>query len=471
MKLFHQVLGALLATLALVVLLVVALVYASIARGFEGYVRGIEESRLSEPVRRLERVYRDEGGWDALARDPERFRRMLRRERDDSAPERPAPREPRDRPPPRDARSRDPLEIPARVSLYDRDQRRIHGTGTFSSDTSHLPIRVDGSTVGWLGLRPIDRLDAELDLQYLRQVRAHLAAIVAFSLALGLVASVLLARRMARPIEALRGATHKLASGDYSANLPVDRADEFGDLARDVRSLSLSLADAERSRRQWIADTSHELRTPVTVLKAEIEAMLDGVRPIDASAISSLATELERLSKLIEDLAELSRADQATLIRERRAVAPVSVLEAELAQFAPRFERAALTIEREFAEDAAQATVLGDRGRLAQLFANLLENSLRYTDRGGRVRVSATRDGGSLRITVDDSAPSVDPAMIPKLFDRFFRADSSRSRASGGAGLGLSICKNIAIAHGATIVAHASPLGGLRIELTLPIAP
>jgi len=216
-----------------------------------------------------------------------------------------------------------------------------------------------------------------------------------------------------------------------------------------------------------MADVSHELRTPIAVLRAGLEALEDGVRPLTREALASLHGEVTALGKLVEDLYQLSLADVGALTYRKERSDVADALEQAAEPFAARYAERRLCLEKQIPRGLM---VLADVDRLSQAFRNLLENSARYTDAGGRVRVAARREGGRIAIDFEDSAPGVPGDALPRLFERFYRVEASRSRANGGAGLGLAIVRSVVEAHGGTIEAGASPLGGLRVTISLPEA-
>ena len=468
LRLVHRMTLAFWATLLAVVALVVLALYASVAQGFSRYVRGLEEARLEAPLRRLSALYARDGDFGVISEDPRRLRRLLRREEtaEERLPHRGEPWAGEERG--GRVAGRDPLELPPRVTLYDSAGARVAGEGTAETDGSRLPIQVDGRTVGWLGLRPISRLESALDVDYLSQVRLRLSMVALGALLLGAVAGSWTARRLARPVEALRAGTQRLAAGEYAARLEVQARDELGRLAEDFNALAEKLEADARSRRQWVADTSHELRTPLTVLRAELEALAEGVRPLTHGALDSLRVERGRLEKLVEDLAELARSDRGEFAPRREPLDVGALLGRSLAAFAGRFEQARLGLTCTSPEEPLRAW--GDPDRLQQVFANLLENSLRYTDAGGRLEVQLQRAGGGVEVRFDDTAPGVRDEELARLFERLFRAEPSRSRAHGGAGLGLAICQRWVGAQGGRMTAAHSPLGGVRMEIWLPEA-
>ncbi|MFK0376807.1 ATP-binding protein [Pandoraea sp. NPDC090278] len=275
-----------------------------------------------------------------------------------------------------------------------------------------------------------------------------------------------LAQRLLVPVTPLLEATHRMAMGDYSARAPTAGADELARLAVDLNRLADTLAQNDRLRRNLLADISHELRTPLSILRGEIEAMEDGVRPLTQDALASLRIEISLLSKLIDDLYELSLSDVGALTYEFAPVDMTERVATSVAAFGDWFEAKGIALNVHLPDDTL--TVDGDLHRLTQLIGNLFENSLRYTDGGGAVRVYLSATETQLRLEIEDSAPGVPDDALPRLFERLFRVEASRSRRSGGAGLGLALCKHIVEAHGGQIAARHSPLGGLALAITLP---
>lgn len=219
-------------------------------------------------------------------------------------------------------------------------------------------------------------------------------------------------------------------------------------------------------RRDLMADISHELRTPLAVLRGELEAIQDGIRKFTPDSIASLQAEVATLTKLVEDLHQLSMSDEGALTYQKSSVDIINLLEVAAGAFRERFASRGLSIGVSLPESA---TIFGDRDRLMQLFNNLLENSLRYTDSGGGLQISARQSGQMLILDFADSAPGVTDEQLERLVERFYRTEGSRNRASGGSGLGLAICLNIVAAHGGTLRAGHSPLGGVSIKVELPL--
>jgi two-component system sensor histidine kinase BaeS len=272
-----------------------------------------------------------------------------------------------------------------------------------------------------------------------------------------------------RPIKAMAAATHDLASGKYSVRVNVTSSNELGQLARDFNAMALTLEKNEKARRQWVADISHELRTPLSVLQGETEGLLEGILNVTPEAIASLHSEVLRLHRLVDDLYQLSLSDLGTLTYRKGDLNLMEVLKASIESYRAEFIRKGITLTEDIAQ-GLKPIVFADSERLYQLVGNSLDNSLKYTNAGGKLIVRLSCDNDQVAIDFEDSAPGVPEGELDRLFDRLYRVEGSRSRASGGAGLGLAICKNIAEAHAGTISAHPSSLGGLLIKVTIPSA-
>lgn len=322
--------------------------------------------------------------------------------------------------------------------------------------------------VGWVIGSPPERLTRSTDINFDQQQRRTSWIIVGLSTLLAALATWLMARGLLAPVKRLVDGTHHLAAGNFATRVEVSSRDELGQLAGDFNLLASSLEKNESMRRAFMADISHELRTPLAILRGELEAMQDGVRKLTPDAIASLQSEVVVLTKLVEDLHQLSLSDVGALAYRKQATDLVQLLEVTAGSFAERYRAHGLTLTLNMPDNAP---FFGDPDRLMQLFTNLLENSLRYTDSGGRVDVTLKYEAPHWHIAFDDSAPGVDREHQVQIFERFFRTEGSRNRASGGSGLGLAICKNIADAHGGDIHAAHSDLGGLKIALHLRYVP
>jgi two-component system sensor histidine kinase BaeS len=275
-------------------------------------------------------------------------------------------------------------------------------------------------------------------------------------------------------LAAVQDATQRLARGELTVRLPAgpelaDRSDEIGDVVRNVNRMAEGLQRLEGARRRWLADISHELRTPLTVLRGDIEALQDGVRPLRLEAIGVLHDEVLRIGKLVDDLHLLATSDLQALPCHFAPADAVDLLQRVARRFEARARAAGLSISLQGLEGAAPLPVHWDADRIEQLLANLMENSLRYTDAPGQIRIGLQQAGDAVQLVVEDSAPGVPADQWPQLFEPLYRGDAARARLHGGSGLGLAICEAIARAHGGQLGASASALGGLCITATLPL--
>jgi two-component system, OmpR family, sensor histidine kinase BaeS len=342
-------------------------------------------------------------------------------------------------------------------------------TGLASADHYQLkPIQVDGQVVGWVGILKHVRLTNPLDVEFLRLQSQTLYAIGGVALLLAVLVTMVLSRHLLTPVKELAEATRALSSRRFDTRIEVRSQDEFGQLAADFNNMVQALERYEQMRQQWMADISHELRTPLAILRGEIEAMQDGVREVTREAMESLHFEVLHVTRIVQDLHDLSLIESRTFQAKLTEIEPLEVLDETLRSFYPRLELRGLRIETEGGH-LKNVTIMGDADRLKQLFSNVLENALRYVNAPGVLQICCDLKDGRLVLSFEDSGPGVPEASLKRLFDRLYRVDTARSRAQGGSGLGLAICKSIAESFGGEIGASQAPAGGLRITISLPI--
>lgn len=471
------------------------------------FVAEVELQRLDWLVSRLAQNHDETDGWGPLAQDPEAWEHLLRMP-PGPAPEghpyhRPPPRSegwapanlliepPRREPPPEPDRSRPaPYRTPAPDALHSRltlldasRQQRIAGAALpyATSELARMPsvpIVADGKTVGYLALQPSADLGSEANQAFMAR-QLHFALWAGLSgLVLALLMSWQIGRRWFRPVAQLMAAARAVAQGQPAPLLPTQGRDELALLVQTFNDMNRQLNAIEASRQRWLGDVAHELRTPLAALRAEIEALQDGVRPFTQASTGRLHRQVMRLGQLVDDLRLSLDPPDSLVLQTRDDLAPLPVLAETVSGWRERFNSAGLALE--FVNACGQTrgtlTLNGDERRLHQIFSNLMENSVRYTQRGGLLRITAQLERASdasrtswLQLHFDDSAPAPAAAELPRLTERFFRAESSRNRALGGSGLGLSICQVLVKAHGGHLSLALSPLGGLRVVLSLPV--
>jgi two-component system sensor histidine kinase BaeS len=514
-KLSYKIFAAFLITSLTIVSLTIFSLRYFVHRSFTKYVYKMEMERLSYLVDMLAGEYKASGGWGRLEGNAELWRAMVRiagrmsREQAEGdagdaqelhgtkelakGPVPPPPGSPMESPPvphsgsppppspPATASMPPPLppppprheghglfEIRGRIFLLDAQKHLIAGHRDTSNNTIFQVITVDDKPIGYLGISRVERRLNPQDRAFLRRQNELFYLIGLGIFILTGFASLFLSRHLLTPIKKLTAGTRALTSRKLTTRIDVRSRDELGQLAADFNVMAHTLEQYEEMRKRWISDISHELRTPLSILRGELEAMQDGIREANRSALDSLHAEVVHLGKIVDDLHELTMADAGALHMEKMPVDPIEVLEASLGFFRTRFEQTGLEVEL-VAREASRMLMLGDAGRLAQLYSNILENTLRYTDAPGKLKISASRSRTELSLAFDDTGPGVPQESMDRLFDRLYRLDSSRTRGKGGSGLGLAICKAIVENHQGRISAAGSRLGGLRIEVVLPI--
>jgi two-component system sensor histidine kinase BaeS len=480
-KLFYKIFATFLLTSFMIVALMVGFIRFYVTRNFTDYVNNAALERLADLKDDLAEFYRQQGGWGPLQNNQLRWEEILRSQlprQDFSIRRRPAEfsdfesksglRSSESR---ASSTSRDRLHRLARgLALFDAQKQKIVGSrpGLSAESFTLSEISVDGKTVGWLGLYKREHLSNQRVAAFLTQQSRALYLIGGPILLLAAIVAFLLSRHFLAPIRQLTAGTRALSSRRFDTRIAVQSQDELGQLARDFNLMAQTLAKYEKMRQQWISDISHELRTPLSVLRGELEAIQDGVRELNRETVDSLHAEVLHIAKIVNDLHELSLADAGSLSFNKEPVDPLLVLADTLKAFKTRFERQAIDLQEDLAS-AAPVRILGDADRLTQLFSNLLENTLRYADTPGTLKLGYHRTANQIKLYFEDSGPGVPQASLEHLFDRLYRVDKSRSRALGGSGLGLSICKSIVDTLGGQINATNASSGGLRIEIVLPL--
>jgi two-component system sensor histidine kinase BaeS len=359
-----------------------------------------------------------------------------------------------------------PLEL--RVMLLDVDKKIIIGRENALDHLSLKPIYHKEKIVAYLGLLPGKAVRYLSELTFVEQQSDAYLWITALMIVLSACLAMMLAYLLEKQLRRITTVAKALAAGKYNMRLKVDSNDELGQLARDMNELASALEHSEQARRRWVADISHELRTPLAVLRGELEALQDGIRPLTTAAIDSLVGDVMRLTRLTEDLYQLSLSNQGAMTYRKAHINPVDVLKQDLDALKPEFNNKGIKVSW-FNNLPANVLMYADPQRLSQLFRNLLNNSASYTHHHGRLEISIDRVGDKLILNFSDSEPGVPEDELVKLFERFYRTESSQHRNQGG-GLGLAICRNIVEAHSGKIEALPSALHGLCIYIEFPIS-
>lgn len=335
---------------------------------------------------------------------------------------------------------------------------------------SHLLVAVVGGLTAYLltrGLVPgiYDRRarmpGRRARVLVLESINSALLIGVLAGVTVAALAGVWTARRLMQPLHAVQEATHRLAAGDYAHQVQLPPVHELAAVAADVNALAHRLADTERRRLHLLGEVAHEMRTPLTVLEGQVEGLIDGVFTPDAETLAQLTTELRRLRRLADDLAQLSRAEEQGVHLE---IAPVDVgivAQAATTRLRSQYQDAGVALHAAASEGLV---VPGDADRLAQVITNLLGNALRATPAGGSVAVTGDRVGDEVVVAVTDTGVGLDPADQERIFERFYRV-----AAGDGTGIGLTIARAIVAAHGGSITATSpGPGRGTTVTMRLP---
>ncbi len=504
-RLFLKFLLLLLVTSLAVVIMMVLTMQFFVYRNFSDYVVQQELDSLNELTEILSAEYMKEGSWELFRKNPRRWHNMLNRyfpaveshispppeidfyeppsgDRDQIHPnsERtPWPAqssvrnysrggENRDRQlhrmPPRRAPEMSVMAM--RLSLLDSQKQIIIGNPVFSEQV-FKSIKMNKQVIGWLGLKKESQSMSPTDISFLKRQSQAFYLIGAIVLMMAFVVSIIFSRHLTLPVRKIAEGANAIRNRQFDKRITVTSNDELGQLAEDFNAMAQTLQSYESTRRQWLSDIAHELRTPLAVLRGEIEALQDGIREINSYTVDSLHAEVMALSKIVNDLSLIAKTESGIIEMDRGPVKPFQVLKDVFQRFKPRFDDRQISIQADFHSSDSLVTS-GDADKLTQVFANILENTLRYASSPGTLTVGSDVKKDRINIFIEDTGPGVAEKSLNKIFDRLYRTDSARSRENGGSGLGLSICKSIIEAHQGKIWAKNSESGGLRIVLELP---
>jgi signal transduction histidine kinase len=331
------------------------------------------------------------------------------------------------------------------------------------------PIQVNSVTVGILLLNtPPDR--NPLEDEFLRRLSQSIYLSAIGTILIAFILGAILSRTITRPIRELTKATHEMAGGKFGQQVPVRSRDEIGELASSFNKMNDDLARSFNLRKQMTADIAHELRTPLSLIIGHAEAVHDGVLPPSKENFEIIREEADRLEQLVNDLRTLSLADAGELSVDFQPVEINKLLSDIQSHYLVSFNQKRIALDLESAPVILRANL--DPIRFSQVLMNVLDNALRYTPEEGRVAISIKQNGDQAEIAIQDSGEGVTPEDAAHLFDRFYRADASRTRdgETGGSGLGLAIAKSIVEMHKGKIWAESETGEGLKVIIQLPLS-
>jgi two-component system sensor histidine kinase BaeS len=497
LKLIHKLLIAMFACAALVLVLTMLIARAGIGRGFVDFLEQQENARAQALITDLSLWYTQNNGWGELPDNPRRFYSMVFAAFSQPVPEWPAPesggtpsqppagagqgrqRQGRGAPPGAGPGGAGPgagmgfgpggrNSLAQRLFLLDADKNPVTGMVSRQEEEHRLlPIAASGEEIGWLGIASAPAIHLPEEEEFIRRLRDNLAIGLGIGMAAAALLAWVLARHLSQPVNRVAKGIHALAAGDYGHRLEATGGDEIARLGDDLNRLAAALGEHEAARKRVMSDIAHELRTPLAIINGELEAMRDGIRPLDEEQLESVRDEVRHLSTLVDDLHSLTMTDAGTLAYKMAHVDLGELVQLAVDSF--RDHAAQKEIGLGYAAPGKAVTLRGDAQLVRQLLDNLLDNAVRYTDPEGSISVALGKDRQVARLVISDTAPGASEEECGLMFERLYRLDASRNRHSGGSGLGLAICQNIVKAHGGQISASPSDEGGIAVTTLLPL--
>ena len=319
------------------------------------------------------------------------------------------------------------------------------------------------------------RLRIEIGTIFRSAVNISIRIATVLALVVAVVASLIIARQLVKPVQRMSHAAQRIADGHYAErvelpeNLKQSEYDEWQDFAFQFNLMAESLEETEEMRLRLLGDVTHEMRTPLTTIKGYMEALMDGVMQPDNSTYHRIYQEADRLQHLVADLQELSRAEANAIPLNKQMVIPKELMEATHQRLSIQYQDKGVNLQIDLADNLP--AILVDRQRIEQVLINLTGNALNYTPSGGSVTLSAAADKKNIQFSVIDDGIGIAEEHLKHIFDRFYRVDKSRARASGGSGIGLTIAKSLVELHGGEIWADSEGDGqGTAFHFTIPLS-
>ncbi|ETR69745.1 MAG: two-component system, OmpR family, sensor histidine kinase BaeS [Candidatus Magnetoglobus multicellularis str. Araruama] len=458
--------------------------YIFLYRNFREYINIVELNKLDHLVYALKDVYSVNNNWDLLRNQPNKWHEIIFLSLGKGRPKNihdshlvkifteknyiPKPPELH-----KDGKvmflPADPLRLGDRLFLLDKQKHYIAGNHPQKEKKTIRKITHNHETIGYIGLNvpTLSKYHHPLSIDYAKTQINALICIVCGLFMIAVLLSYFISRQLLKPVEQLSKGTESMKSFQFGNKIDVLSDDEFGQLAIDFNQMSETLKTYETMRKQWISDISHELRTPITIIRSKIEAVIDGIHECTDETMVSLKKDIIQLGKLVDDLHMLSLADSQQLFMKKELLSPRTILFESIASFKNLLDRHHMQLHT-YLDDIENMFIEADRSQLIRLFNNLVDNSIKYTNAGGKINITGSCAQTILSIHIEDSSPDVSDNAMNHLFDRLYREDESRSQIKGS-GLGLSICKEIVRAHEGNIQATRSLLGGLKITIQFKV--
>ena len=471
----------------LLVTMLVLLMQWSIGKGMISYVNTKEVEALKPVTALLANEYNKENNWLSMQDENGKFIRLIKEQLKGSefSPKRRMPpperrsmkwntndRKQSDRPEGRGHRTppHQP-EIESFYALLDINGNTVVGRYLDDQEYTQTKIETKGEIIGYLAISKRNQLTKGYEIDFIEKQQNYLWIIALIAMILVTLVTLPLARHLVGPIKLISRSMHQLTQGDYKQSVQLKRQDELGQMARDYNELALTLAENDSARKRWLANISHELRTPVAILRGELEAMLDNIRPLTKDNIASAHDEVKHLQRLIDDLNLLTSADIGGMRYRKQQENLAQILLSEEDKYRSYLASSGIKLNLNIPHQDVDVYV--DKTRLYQLFENIINNCIKYsssTQLNISLSVEQINNTPSVILTFADNGIGVEDVHLEHLFEHLYRVDASRNRKTGGAGLGLSICRLIVNAHQGEITAEHSTTGGLSIIVKLPLS-
>ncbi len=441
----------------------------SFSNGFRNYVEKTESQKLMPFVNALSVIYAEEDDWEWINAESFKWHSLIEKYIDEINPDHAQVYEAVSIQGSLDGeQSRTLLNIDSHLYLKDKLNQLIIGNPEEINAVHWILIKKTDEILGYLGYIKGHSPSNRLETLFLEEQQRNFLLIALSLMFLSAIVALPAASLFLRPLNRVRKMLAQIAKGYFSKRLPISR-DEIGDLSKDLNSLAITLEKKLQTRQQWVADISHELRTPVSILKGEVDAIQDGIRSVTETTLTSFQHEIERLTILVNDLQDLALSDIGALSYQKEALDFHALLKEKLDTQKNNLHQQGFKVTINCPN--SPVTIIGDAKRLEQLIDNLLQNSIRYTDNQGLLTIWLIQDNKGMTLVWEDSSPGVNDYDLAKLTEPLYRAEPSRNRNMGGSGLGLAICKNIVEAHQGVFSVEHSELGGIAIRIIFSNQP
>jgi len=351
--------------------------------------------------------------------------------------------------------------------IAEAQQSQGHGMGRMRNQSLYIVDR-DGKAVGVLSVFPTETMSVSstAESSFLNAVNRSLIWAALLAVLISVILSFVLSRYISRPIKSLTGAVHAMAEGDLDQEIQLGNTPETQELSETFNYLAQRLKEVEELRRNMISDIAHELRTPLTALQGYVEGIEDGVIKPTKKNLQVIYDETMLLSRLVKDLQELSHLEAGQLSLEKKPIDIGGLVRQTMKSQSAQIKKSGAEVEIQVADNLPDLEI--DKDRIRQVLANLVSNALRHSSKKGRIVVNVSQNQDNVEFVVSDNGRGISKKDLPFIFERFYRAEKSRQRQSGGAGLGLTIAKKLVEAHGGSIWADSIVGKGTQVHFTLP---